>query len=372
MAVSLYNIIYHSIYFYKKPVLYQVLIIALLSAVITGSLLTGSSVKESLKRSSSQHLGNTGILISSGVRYFDPLLIQRIRDSSGMICTGIIEVTGYCQGMNSQKGAFNTHIYGVTNDFFVFQGQKIININPGEIAINSKLAEYLSISVGEDLIIRYKKISDIPADAPFASSGDAGKSIVMKVGAILKPSQNGNFSLSINQITPMNIFINLADLEEDQMTRFKINRLLVEKSNLNTINKVSDVLKKNLTPADLGLRLRMTTKTGEYELISDRIFIDAEVIKEVAKLLPSSSPVITYLGNHFVSASGSTPYSFISAMPASLYRDVPAGNEMIINRWMAHDLSVNEGDSIKMFWFAPDSLNNLIEKNSSFIVKHIT
>jgi len=90
----IFRIIIRSLNFYKKPVIYQVLIIALLSAVITGSLLTGRSVKESLKKSASERLGNTGILISSGVRYFDPEIGQRMKDSSGIICTGILEMKG--------------------------------------------------------------------------------------------------------------------------------------------------------------------------------------------------------------------------------------------------------------------------------------
>src|SRR5450759_4350921 len=106
-----FKLVIKSISFYKKPVLYQVLIIILLSAVITGSLLTGRSVKESLKKSASERLGNTGILVSSGIRYFKSELVQRMMTGSGINCTGILEVNGYCQSLNSQKGAFNTHIY---------------------------------------------------------------------------------------------------------------------------------------------------------------------------------------------------------------------------------------------------------------------
>ena len=51
-----------SVRYYKKPVLYQVLIVALLSAVITGSILTGWSVRASLKKTAAERLGNTGIL----------------------------------------------------------------------------------------------------------------------------------------------------------------------------------------------------------------------------------------------------------------------------------------------------------------------
>jgi len=367
----IFRIIIRSLNFYKKPVIYQVLIIALLSAVITGSLLTGRSVKESLKKSASERLGNTGILISSGVRYFDPEIGQRMKDSSGIICTGILEMKGYSQPLNSQKAVLNTHIIGVNKDFFVFQGYDTINIKAGEVAVNKGLADFLGIKTGEDLIIRFTEISDIPSDAPFAPASDAGRSIVMKVGTILEPIHNGNFSLSISQITPMNIFINLPDIEEDNGRPLKINRLLIKRDNLNTLKKVSEVLKRDLRPADIGLRLRRVKKTGENELISDRVFIDESLVKEINNLLPSAAPVITYLGNRFDAGTRSTPYSFVSALPSSLYPETAAGNGMIINRWLAQDLSVSEGDTIKMFWYSPDSLNKLIEKNSDFVVKHI-
>jgi len=229
------NIIVRSIKYYKKPVFYQVIIIALLTAVITGSLLTGRSVKESLKKSATGRLGNTGMLISSGERFINPDLAKRIKAGSRINCTGIIELNGYCQGLNSQKKAFNTHIFGVTRDFFVFQGHDSIFIKPGEVAVNKRLAEYLGIKAGEELIIRFKKISDIPSDAPFAPAGDAGRSVVLTVAAIFEPNLNGNFSLSISQITPFNIFVNPGDLQEDQNIRSKINRILVNRNNLKSL-----------------------------------------------------------------------------------------------------------------------------------------
>ena len=176
---------------------YQVLIIVLLSAVITGSLLTGKSVKMSLKKSASEHLGNTGIVISSGIRYFDPELVRRMRDSAHIIGSGILEINGFCEELNSQKVVFNTHLFGVTGDFFIFQGDDSIDIKSGEVAVNKQLADNLGIKPGDDIIIRFKEISAIPADAPFAAAESSGKSIVMKVATILEPSKNGNFSLSI-------------------------------------------------------------------------------------------------------------------------------------------------------------------------------
>lgn len=333
--------------------------------------MTGRSVKESIKKSASEHLGNTGILISSGMRYFDPELVQRLKDSSGIICNGIIEMNGYCQGMNSQKEAFTTHIFGVNRDFFVFHGQDPLGMKPGEIAVNKRLADYLGIKKGEDLIVRFKQISDIPSDAPFAPVKDAGKSVVMRVGTIMEPDQGGNFSLSISQITPMNIFMNINELEDDRENQLKINRLLIKKDNINSVKQVSAIFKHCLKPADIGFSIRFVKTTGEYELISDRIFIDEAILNQIANLIPSSARVITYLANRFDSRTRSTPYSFISGLPSSRYPDIADGKGMIINRWMANDLSIIEGDTVKMYWYSPDSLNKLIEKNSDFVVKQI-
>jgi ABC-type antimicrobial peptide transport system permease subunit len=363
------QIIFKSLKFYKKPVLYQVLITLLLSAVITGSLLTGRSVKESLKRSATERLGKTGILISSGLRYFHPDLVARLKDSSGMICTGLLEMKGYCQGMNSHKGVYNIHIYGVQSDFFAFNGYDSVIIRPGEVAINKALADHLGIKSGEDLIIRYSDITSIPKEAPFSPSGAAGQSLVVRVGAILE-NHTGDFSLSISQITPLNIFMNYTDIKNSEGKSAGLNRLLIERSINNSTKTVHKVLKQFLRPADFGLRFRKL-KTGEYELISDRIFIDDAILKEFRKLTDSGAPVITYLGNRFVSHHGSTPYSFVAALPPSLYPDIASGNGIIINMWMAQDLSVNEGDTLRMYWYSPDSLNTLKEKGSDFIIRRI-
>ena len=89
-------------------------------------------MKMSLKKSASERLGNTDILISSGLRYFDQELVQRMKDSAGINCTGILEINGYCQNLKSQKGTFNTHIYGIGSDFFSFHGEIISCSRPAK------------------------------------------------------------------------------------------------------------------------------------------------------------------------------------------------------------------------------------------------
>jgi putative ABC transport system permease protein len=364
-----FHLVIRSLTFYKLPALFQFLIILLLSAVITGSLLIGSSVKASLRKSSSERLGNTSILISSGTRYFTSELPQRLIDSSGLSCVGILELQGYCQSFGSQKGAFNVHVNGINDDFFRFHGQDTIRLKPGEAAVNKRLSEYLGLVAGDELIIRFTEISDIPRDAPFAPSEGMSKSITVKVGKILDRTETGNFSTSISQITPLNIFVNLTDIEDNQDKPLKFNRILIQNERNIPVTDISAELKNFLKYSDIGLNLRHIPKTGGYEISSDRIFIEDEIIKIIKMRLPGSDPVLTYLGNRFVNGTKLTPYSFISAIPASLYPDVSDG--MIINRWMASDLDANIGDSILLYWYSIDSLNKLIEKSRKFKVSQI-
>jgi putative ABC transport system permease protein len=370
MRPGFLKLVSRSVLFYKKPVFYQLLIIGLLSAVITGSLLTGGSVRSSLRRSSYEHLGNTGILISSGFRYFDPALAVRLRDSALINCTGLLELKGYSQNLATQKEEFNTRIYGVDSGFFAFNNNPV-TIRPGEAALNEKLATTLGLKTGDQIIIRYNTISDIPSDAPFAPEKDNGTSLVLKVGPILTAGETGNFSLSISQIVPMNIFVNLSGLTRENDKPVYINRLLIDYRSDLPAEKVNEILKRYLRPSDIGLKIAEVRKTGEYELRSSRIFIDKALSGEISKLLPSSAPLITYLANRFTAGSLSTPYSFVSALPSSLYPGIVSGNDMIINSWLARDLSVNPGDSLEMYWYSPDSLNRLVEKSSRFRIRRV-
>ena len=343
----------------------------LLSAVISGSLMTGNSVRYSLKRSSSEKLGNTGIVVNSGMRYFDPSVSERFSRHSGVRGTGILEMKGYCQNFATGGSAFNVNIIGIDPSFFVFQGDQDLLIREGSVAINSKLAELLGLNEGDDITIRFDNISDIPADAPFAPEKGPGTSMVLTVGKVLSSGQAGNFSLGISQITPLNIFINRSDIITEDGGPPSINRLLIEGRQDISVNDVYTALKEVLTPEDIGLKIRFSETTGSYEIISARIFLDEVLIEEIKSVLPLAEPAITYMGNRFIAGNNMAPYSFISGLPSSLFPDMPHGNGIIINQWLAEDLNAGPGDTIEVRWFSPDIANRLTEASGRFIVSNV-
>ncbi len=372
MRLNLLHIVRRSLSFNKQGFIYLALIILVLTAVITGSLLTGGSVRRSLRNSSLEKLGKTGIVISSVNRYFDPSVAGRMRSTSGEKCTGLLEINGYCQNFATGQTALGVKIFAADSSFFDFQNITGINISKGEVAINEKLAEYLGLMGGDELIIRFKPISDIPSEAPFAPEQNISGSIVLKIGSILTSAQSGNFSLGISQLTPLNVFLNRDELTDSKGKVPKINRILIKHNNGLTVSGIHKQLEAILKPDDIGLTIRSVPRTGGLEIISDRIFIDRVLVEEIKKVVPSAFPLITYLGNSFVYGNKSTPYSFISALPRELYQDIPGGKGVIINKWLADDLSAKEGDSVLISWYSPDPLNHLAEKNGRFRVNRIT
>ena len=370
MKSILVKSILRSVRYHRKDAIYQFIIVALLTAVVTGSFLTGESVKKSLMRTSAEKLGNTNILISSGLRYFNSKLAFSIKELTSENCVALMELEGYCQNFSTGATALDINIYGVKSDFFLFNNSEPLAIEPGTAAINDRLASYLNIREGEDIIVYFRDADPLPRNAPFAPKEDNQSSRVLKVSRILNTSQSGNFSLGISQVLPMNIFMNLSDIGNQSGKEEKSNRILISNQQKADIGFYSDVLKKTITLEDAGLKLRMVPVSGEPELVSERIFIDSAITEAVLKRFPSASPVLTYLANSISLRERTSPYSFVAAVSSQATKGLRE-NEIIINRWVSEDIGARRGDTLRLTWFVQDISGNLEEEKQDFVVAGI-
>jgi putative ABC transport system permease protein len=355
-----------SLIFYSKSSVNQIIIVALLAAVITGSLLTGYSVRTSLRQKATEKLGNTGMVISSGLRLFDASLAGRIGGRINSKAVSIYESDGYIQNFSTGITALNAKIYGIGDDFFHFMEVDSVSVAPGTAAINDRLAKHLGISEGEEIIIKFRELDPLPANAPFAPDKDDNGQIVLKVGKILTESLSGNFSLGISQMVPMNAFINLSELDKGG-GKSKANRLLIGNSMEYPVDSIAGVITELLTIDDIGLSIRRSGRSGEPELISDRIFIDSGIVSVVLQKIPEAWPLITYLANSMEAAGRTIPYSFVTAMPSHRPGQV-AENEIMITSWAAEDVGARVGDTLKMTWFDPGTGQLLEERSRHFII----
>lgn len=368
MSGKLFFIVIRSLVFYRKQSFYQALIILILAAVFTGSLLTGYSVRESLRKSAVKKLGNTGYLISSGLRYFDAAVAGKLRNVMGSECAAILEAEGTVQKFDTGNIKINVKIYGIEHDFFRFHEITGKYIGYGEAAVNLNLASALGLKQGDEIILNHRSISDLPAGSPFAPSLGEIASYVLRIKYVLKDDEGGNFSIGISQTTPANIFVNLTDISKTG----RANRILLDYRGPTNESEILSKLTVVLKPSDIGLKIRKNEITGTIEILSSRIFLSQNIIEEVRRIFPSSAPVITYLINSSVKDGRLNPYTFVSGVEKSLYPEIPQGDSVVINRWLAEDIGAEKGDVITMKWFKPDQINDLAEEERQFVVSEVT
>ncbi|HOO99105.1 MAG TPA: ABC transporter permease [Bacteroidales bacterium] len=362
--------IFRSIIYNRKDVIYQVVIVAILTAVISGSLLTGESVRDSLRQTSAEKLGNTHFVISSGLRFFNASLDSSLSLHTGDRAVSILELDGYSQNFSTGKTVLNAKILGVNEDFFVFSNGAPVFIERGYAALNERAAVMLGVAPGDDIIVRFSQVDPIPANAPFSPGNLEHDSRVLKVGVILKPGESADFSLSVSQTTPVNIFINIDDIVHGEEVQTPANRILVDPSEKREVSYYRTVLGEILNVNDIGFTLRRSFVSGEPELVSSRIFIDSVLVDAILSSVNGSYPVLTYLANSFTFGDRVTPYSFVSSFDGPLTRDL-ADNGVIISRWMADDLGLKEGDEVDMTWFVQGFAGKLEETGNKFFVAGI-
>ncbi len=372
MRKGIFNTILRSLIYYRVPLFFQFLITAFLAAIIAGSLLTGSSVRQTLKANTEKKLNNAGLVISSGLRYFNPDLSEKLQQKINTRCVSILELKGFSSNFSTGESAINVQIFGVGNDFFRFSPKSYyVNLKQGEVLINKKLADRLNLNVGDDIIIRFETISNIPLNAPFAPEKDPNESLILTVGAIAIDDTFDNFTFGISQIKPLNVFLNLTDLKDAFDGHIKTNRLLIENDKKISLDIIQNALKEVLTIEDIGLQIRKIENLNQYEIISDRIFIDKETITQITNASPKAFPIITYLANRIEVNDKKTPYSFVSAIPENLIDGIPQGKNITINSWLADDLNAKLGDTVVLSYYVSDTKNNLVETSSAFIVEGI-
>ena len=268
------------------------------------------------------------------------------------------------------KRANRVQVIGVENNFERLASTNIYSdLSGNEIIISENLAVRLSVNEGDNILLRIKKESLIPLNAPFVSDVENSVSFRATIKHIAGKNELGRFFLKNSQTAPLNVFMPLERLNKLLVFEEKANTLLITGENLSELQIELD-LKQAWKPKDAGLLFRDVEKSGETEIISERVFLDYQVFDSFGKQ-PGAKPLLTYFVNG-LSAKHSglnsiTPYSFVSTLPENKVQP----GEIIINQWLAADLNVGVTDSVWLTYFEIGPLRKLVEKTTGFVVKEV-
>ena len=340
--------------------------------VLTGSLVIGDSVRYSLTQATFYRLGKTTHLVSVTERYFRQEMAAEIeQDNQQIKATPLLLLEGMAVSGGGQQRANKVQVVGVDKDFDKISDDSLYaDLVDNEIAISKNLAERLKVAEGDNILVRIKKASLIPMNAPFVSDEETSVSLRASIKRVLTKEELGRFSLKNSQTAPYNIFVSIDRLNRLMDFKGKANKILVV-SNLDNAEILHSV-KNCLTPTDAGLQLKTVEKTGEKEVATERVFMEEKVAKTLQQL-PGAEPILTYFVNEIskleARSSGleaKIPYSFVSTIVYGL-----GANDIVLNKWAADDLDASVGDSVRLKYFEIGPLRQLVEKTSTFMVQHV-
>ncbi len=349
--------------------------------VLTGSLIIGDSVRYSLEQATFYRLGKTTHLVSVAERYFRQEMAAGIETENREIkATPVLLLEGMAVAGGGQQRVNKVQVVGVSPDFGEISDSPVFaELQKNEIAISRNLAERLKIKPGDNILVRIKKASLIPMNAPFVSAEETSVSLRATVKNIVSKEELGRFSLKNSQTAPYNIFLSIGRLNRLMEFSGKANQLLI--STKLESGAVEQAVQKCLTPEDAGLQLNHIAATNEIEISTERVFIEPKVSETLAKL-PGAGFILTYFVNEIEKSSefrvqssefkvsggnSAIPYSFVSSLDDS----VLANNEIILNRWAADDLGAIPGDSIRLKYLEIGPLRKLIDKEAEFVLKEV-
>jgi ABC-type lipoprotein release transport system permease subunit len=358
---------------YFKANLLVALGVVVSTMVLTGSLIIGDSVRYSLEQATFYRLGETTHLVSVVERYFrQEMAAEMETDNPQIIAAPVLLIEGMAVADGGQQRANKVQIVGVNQAFEKISNTTVYtDLQNNEIAISQNLAERLDVKEGDNLLVRIKKASLIPLNAPFVSAEETSVSLRATVKKVVQKEELGRFSLKNSQTAPYNIFLSIERLNQLMEFEGKANQILISTDLSN--DEILHSVKSCLTPEDAGLQFKNIEATDEVEVSTERVFLDDKVAKTLQKL-PSAQPMLTYFVNDISLlvtrgsqlATKSIPYSFVSTLVSGL-----ENNEIILNKWAADDLGAQVGDSIQLKYWQIGPLRQLIENTSDFVVSEI-
>jgi ABC-type antimicrobial peptide transport system permease subunit len=381
---------------------------AVATAVLTGALLVGDSVRGSLRDLTLERLGQIDEALIAD-RFFRQDLAanlaasERFEDHFENAVPALI-LTGSAVHATTKTRASAINLLGIDQQFLSFfepdslQRWNEFFLRSAEqgfpaIAINEALQKELGAKVGDHLLIFVQQQTEIPRETLLGSRevSDVVKTIRFKLTHVIPNRGLGRFGMRPHQNLPQNAYVALASLQKALAQPQKANALLVSRPNSVSADSsnlvLQEILRENFQWRDLGILMRQQENfiaVESSEIILDPIIVEA-VDAVTAELNAPAQPILTYLANTIECRGRLLPYSTISATTfpvakscgeLSLTNGLPvtalADDEILLNQWAAQDLGATVGDTVKVSYYVVGGREQLMTRSSAFWVAGIT
>ncbi|MCA9185040.1 MAG: ABC transporter permease, partial [Planctomycetales bacterium] len=393
--------------------------VAVATAVLTGALFVGDSVRFSLRDLALERLGRVDFVLVTD-RFFRADLANELKAQHDfqqsyeqalpvILMPRISAETTVAGDTSTTRRAGQILLTGTSKTFWSLDP---LGVKPsshpeyGQVVINRALADELRVAVGDRLVLRLPSAQRVPADSPLGRKDDVVRSLADLEIIDIVPNQGlGQFQLRPSQQLPKNAFVSLESIQDVLQQPGKVNAILVSSRNSALAEDDSQPARLTglLTPTleDYGLTLqrhtiahRDTVISDYFQLTTDRMILHP-AMAEIAlrELAPDAREIFTYLINNInktntveaqLPAEEGIPYSMVSGENLELLlaggvadNDTSMSHqanqdEIVLNSWAAKDLDVQVGDLVQLSFFEPETTHgDPLERAAVFRVRGI-
>jgi len=342
---------------------------AVATAALAGALLTGSSVRESLRGLVMERLGATGhVLVSRG--YFRGELARAFQRDGPV--TAMIGLEGAATHESSRRRA-PVDVYAIDDSFYRFHGRQAAAPAGRDVLLSPALAAEFGAKAGDTILLRVEDPSAIPREFLHGRKEETARTLRFRVGGSVSPAALGEFALRPRQGDVRAVFVPLARMQRELKLDGQVNTLLLGEGEM-----LARRLQESFRLEDLGLRLRPRPGSEELVLEHTSTILDdrtAERALETGRALGIlTRPSLVYLANSIAIGTRQIPYSLVAAVDEATLAEVNADRPLlrtdlpavVLNEWAAADLAAKPGDTVTLEYFIWAANGELKTERSDF------
>ncbi len=372
------RLLLRSLAFYWRTGIVVVFGLAVATAVITGSLVIGDSVRGSLRDTGLSRLGRIDhALVAPG--YFreelaaDLLKRATVSDAVARILPLVLS-HGVARHPDTGAVVPNVNVVGIGADFWeLYDLAQAPELSGRECAVNAALASDLGLREADALLVTAHRQRAVASDSLFGRRRrrDVAPSLRLQVKSILPQGGAGDFRLAPTSSTPRNVFVRRQWLASRLGTDGLAN-VLVAASHPQARNRAAGALSAGLaetcTLRDHGLKAVANPEGGYVSLFSDGMLLSQPQIlagRQAAHDCGAQAGIASvYLATRIRSAGaaagGELAYAVICGLEPLAPFDLrdgawetPEADGLWLNTWAAEDIRARIGDALEVSYLVP-------------------
>src|SRR5262245_5333833 len=268
--------------------------VAVATAVLTGALVVGDSMRGSLRELTLQRLGRIDTVLVAGHPFRAALAEELAADAEFKKHFASAEpaflLSGTLQAGNGKEArrANSISLVGTGAAFWSLgEGGPAKLLADGEVALTEAVARELDVKPGDDIIVRVPKTAALPADSALGKKSETSQIRTMKVGAVLPTEGLARFAVAPSQQLPRTAFMPLSTMQRLLEQPAKANAVLIGTTTDRLAGEEGRrTLERALRPTldDYGFQLQSVGANSEMcQLSADQLVLPDDAVRAVER-----------------------------------------------------------------------------------------